>query len=144
MGSRKRYSADEIRAIYDRTRGKCHLCHKQLSIANYGLHRERGAWQVDHSVPVSRNGTDHGNNLKPACIPCNLHKSACCTRTARRRNGTRRAPLPRQKFQAAKTENTVFGGGLGATIGGLVFGPVGAAVGAFVGAALGDSVDPDA
>lgn len=38
----------------------------------------RGNWLtlvVDHSVPISRGGTDHLNNLQTACRGCNWQKS---------------------------------------------------------------------
>jgi len=65
------YSEDELDRIFSRTRGKCHLCHGQLARSNYAREGERGAWEVEHSVPRSRGGTDHLNNLFASHIECN-------------------------------------------------------------------------
>ncbi|MEE9174325.1 MAG: HNH endonuclease [Thermoplasmata archaeon] len=46
----------------------------KLAWCNYGVHGAKAPWEVDHSVPLSRGGTDHMNNVFPACIPCNQAK----------------------------------------------------------------------
>lgn len=51
------------------------LLRKKLSLKNYGILGEKGAWEVDHGVPVSRGGTNYLRNLWPACIECNRDKS---------------------------------------------------------------------
>ena len=60
--------------IYDSTRGYCYYCGKKIAWKNYGLIGERGCWEVDHYTPKSGGGSDHINNLVPACIPCNREK----------------------------------------------------------------------
>jgi len=47
---------------------------KKLALTNYGMPREKGAWEIDHSNPVSRGGTNYLRNLVPACISCNRSK----------------------------------------------------------------------
>ena len=69
-----KYSDDDLRDILEKSSGDCAYCEKQLAWANYGRDGYRGAWHVDHRVPVSRGGTDHMNNLSAACIDCNLSK----------------------------------------------------------------------
>lgn len=32
------------------------------------------ATEADHVIPVARGGTDHPDNLKPVCLPCNRAK----------------------------------------------------------------------
>lgn len=135
------YDDQRLCAIYDRTNGYCHICHRKLSLKNYGAIGERAAWEVEHSRPRVRGGTDHGNNLYPACIACNRSKSDYSTRTARGWNGTTRAPLSKEKKKKIKSENTVTGGVIGGIIG-LVGGPVGVAIGASIGAAFGRSIKP--
>lgn len=66
---------DRLEAIFDKTDGDCTYCEKQLAWSNYGQPGYRSAWEVDHSVPMSRGGTDHLNNLVPACLDCNREKS---------------------------------------------------------------------
>lgn len=69
------YTNEELNKIYDKNDGHCWHCNKKLSFINYGKLGEKGAWEVDHSIPLSRGGTDHLNNLVPACIKCNRTKS---------------------------------------------------------------------
>jgi 5-methylcytosine-specific restriction endonuclease McrA len=135
------YTQVQLRQIYDRTDGYCHLCHCKLSINNYARPGQRGAWEVEHSRARAQGGTNHGNNLKPACIPCNRGKGTLTTRTVRGWNGLSKAPYSKVKKQALRRENTTAGGLIGATFG-LVGGLPGAVIGAVVGALIGDSIKP--
>jgi 5-methylcytosine-specific restriction endonuclease McrA len=74
------YTDEELNIIYNKNSGYCWHCNKKLSFKNYGLIGEKGAWEVDHSVPLSRGGTDHLNNLVPACISCNRSKGDLTSR----------------------------------------------------------------
>lgn len=143
MERRRRFSEEEKWTILDRTSGKCHVCHKQLCFNNHGLHGARGAWHIDHLVPIAKGGTNHGNNLRAACIGCNLDKSTATARTARRWHGTKRAPLGRKRREQARKANALGVGALGAAIGGMLGGPVGAFFGGALGAVLGHDADPD-
>lgn len=129
--------------IYRRTCGYCHLCHAKLSLKNYGQPGKRGAWQVEHSVPRSKGGTDHPNNLYAACVTCNGDKSNKTTRTARGWNGKTRAPLSPERRKQAKTENAILGAMGGSAVGFAVGGPVGAFIGALAGGHLAGSTNPD-
>lgn len=130
-----------LRKIYDRTNGYCHLCHKKLAYTNYGKHGMKGGWHVEHSVARVNGGSDHMNNLFPACIACNIVKSTKHTRTIRRTNGVSRAPYSKQKKNDIRTSNTLTGAAGGALLG-LYFGPVGTFVGSIVGAIFGDENSP--
>ncbi len=132
----------KLNQIYDRTTGRCHICHKKLAFKNYGALGARAAWEVEHSIPQAKGGTDHLNNLYPACIPCNRSKGSSSTVSARSKHGKSRAPLSGDKREKARTGNAFAGGTLGAMIG-SVGGPVGAFIGACLGASLGHSQDPD-
>jgi len=68
------YSNEVLSYIYDKNDGYCTYCSKKLAFRNYGRPDERQAWEVDHSVPKSRGGTDYLRNLVPACIDCNRQK----------------------------------------------------------------------
>jgi len=70
------YSEETLCEVYYKTNGYCGYCEKKLALRNYGKADERGAWEVDHSVPRSRGGTDYLRNLVPACIECNRDKGA--------------------------------------------------------------------
>ncbi len=111
------YTKPQLREIYDRTGGECHIYHKKLAFTNHGDHREKGAWEVDHSVPKAKGGTDHGNNLVPACTTCNRSKQDRATRTARAWSGeTKRPPSREKRREDQRFWNTVkvIGVGLGA------------------------------
>ena len=66
--------------VYDKTNGYCRYCDKKLAWKNYGVIRARGAWEVDHGIPLSRGGSDYFRNLWPACIECNREKGDMATR----------------------------------------------------------------
>ncbi|MBI4258110.1 MAG: HNH endonuclease [Thaumarchaeota archaeon] len=68
------YSDDLLDYVYDKNNGYCWWCGKKLAFTNYGVHGAKGAWEIDHSNPVSRGGTDYLGNLVPSCIECNRSK----------------------------------------------------------------------
>jgi len=74
------YTEEDLNYIYDKNDGYCWHCGKKLAFKNYGKPGERGAWEVDHSRPVSRDGTDYLRNLVPACVKCNRSKSDLTSR----------------------------------------------------------------
>src|SRR5882762_4329160 len=115
------WSKAELRRVYDRTRGYCHLCHKKMCFTNYGQFGERGAWEVEHSIARANGGTDHGNNLFGAHVSCNRAKCDGSTRAARAANGHSRAPLCKEAREEKQTENALVGAGAGALVG-LMFG----------------------
>lgn len=69
------FDIEVISYVYEKNNGYCIYCEKRLSFVNYGKRGERGSWHIDHSKPKAKGGTDHGNNLVPACIDCNQDKS---------------------------------------------------------------------
>jgi len=77
------YTDEELSHIYNKTRGSCHHCDKRLAWINYGITGARAAWEVDHSVPLSRGGSERFRNLVPACIPCNRSKGDLTSREFR-------------------------------------------------------------
>lgn len=137
------YTDRELRSIYDRTSGYCHICHKKLAYKNHGLFKGRAAWEVDHSHPRASGGTDRLNNLYPSCMTCNRSKGATPTRTARARAGTRRAPMSRVRRRSAKVEAEVATSTLGAVVGGALAGPPGACLGLLAGMHFGSTANPD-
>ncbi len=131
-----RYDPNRLKAIFDRTDGHCHLCHQRVFFVNYGRIGERGAWEIEHSRARSSGGTNHGNNLRPACITCNRSKGTFTTRTARRWHGNSRSPLSKERKETIRRENGIAGAALGALllagggIGGVV---IGACAGGWIG-----------
>ena len=81
--------SEQLRKIFDRTGGDCHLCHKPMVFEQYG---KRTGWVKDHSLPVSRGGTDHPNNLFAAHTVCNLRKGDRSSEEFRREIGVSGLP----------------------------------------------------
>ncbi len=136
------FSKEEKRKIYDRTTGYCHICQKKLSFINYGSFGQKGAWEVEHSNPKSKGGTNRLNNLYAAHISCNRSKNNNSTRSVRAKYGKSSAPLSKEKRKIEKRRNSAIGGVFGGIIGSLA-GPPGAVIGAAIGAKLGYDKNPD-
>lgn len=137
-----KYDAKQLERIFSKSNGRCHLCRCELRFHNYGNSNVRGAWEVEHSIPRAKGGTDHLNNLYAACISCNRSKGSSTTRSARAKNGFRSAPFSKKQ----KVNNALTGGVIGALS--LLFVPphfrvVAAVVGTAVGAIIGHEVEPD-
>jgi hypothetical protein len=136
------YTKEELRCIYDRTSGYCHLCQKKRAFTNYGRIGARGSWEVEHSRAQANGGTHRLNNLYAACIPCNRSKGVRTSRSVRLENGCSRAPLSKTARSSAKSGNALSGGALG-VLAGARFGPVGMLIGGVVGAIIGYEANPD-
>jgi hypothetical protein len=136
-----RLTQDQLEYVFDRTSGYCHLCHGKLAFCNYALRDERGAWEIEHSVPRARGGTNRLNNLYAAHIGCNRSKGARSTRSARRQNGYTCAPASVQARRNERIENMIAGGGLGMFVGALG-GPAGLLLGGLIGGSLGFDQKP--
>lgn len=138
-----RYSAEQRDAIFDRTDGHCHICGKKLCWNNYGQWGRKGAWEVEHSNARGNGGTDRLNNLYAAHISCNREKGTVTTRTARKWNGRKEAPLSREKKEKIRTNNRWAWSAAGALSGATIAGPAGFVVGGLIGAVIGDQVEPE-
>ena len=77
----------QLRAIYDKNKGYCHICESKLAFTNYGKNGTKGSWHVDHSKAKASGGSDYFRNLQPCCISCNLNK------------GTQSGPNYKKKFE---------------------------------------------
>lgn len=132
------YESKELRRIWKSTNGRCHLTGRRLRLKDYGR-----TWEVDHSKPRAKGGSDHGNNLKPALIRANRSKQASTSRSVRRRHGLVRSPMSAAERSRRRARNAVDGAAVGAVAGGLVGGPGGAAIGSVLGALLGRAVEPE-
>ena len=133
------FNDELLNDIFDKTDGKCHICFKKLSFTNYGNPGRRGAWEVEHSNPKAKGGTDHLNNLYASCIPCNRSKGAKSTRSARAIHGRTRAPLSRKQKDEDKFWSSI---GYGVLFGfiGSKFSKNGAFFGSVLGAYIGDKM----
>ena len=131
----------KLKAIYQRTDGYCHICHKKLCFKNYGKRGLKGSWQIEHSNAKANGGTDRANNLYAACVDCNCEKGTLSTRTVRTRYGYSRAPYNRVKKQEIQGNNTTAGIVIGGLLG-LVGGPLGSAIGATIGGIIGNRNSP--
>ena len=68
------WTSETLNRVYDKTGGYCRYCEKRVYWKNYGMPGERGAWEIDHSVPVASGGSDNLRNLWPSCVECNRDK----------------------------------------------------------------------
>lgn len=137
------YSSELLNAVYDKTAGRCHLCSKKLAWSNYGACGRRAAWEVDHSKPRANGGSNHLNNLFPACVSCNRSKQHGSSRDMRAANGIAGVPMSETQLAGARAENAFGGGVVGAGLG-LLFGGGPLIVGlGLVGALIGASADPE-
>lgn len=136
------FTNGKLNDIYDRSSGRCHICHRRLSFKNYGALGECGAWEVEHSNPRVKGGTDRLNNLYPACIFCNRSKGAASARYARAANGFIRAPLSYSMREQAMIDNAI----VGAVLGGILakaINPKAVVLGSILGMALGHSINSE-
>ena len=99
--SYKTYTEEELRRIFASTNGRCHITHKALSFRNYGKLKVSGGWEVDHSRPLARGGTNHFNNLRPICIRVNRQKQDRPARALRAEYG--KSGPPRSRAQEEKS-----------------------------------------
>ncbi len=89
------HTREQLRQIYYRTDGVCHLCREDIALDRYGVDSPLG-WEVDHSNPKAHGGTDRLSNLLPAHPHCNRAKGAGSNREIRARHGFTRAPMSRE------------------------------------------------
>lgn len=138
-------SEDETRrrCIFARTQGRCHICRGRLTFANYAMHGRRGAWEIEHSRPRSRGGTDHGNNLYAAHIDCNRTKGVRSTRSARGEHGFAAAPRSAEATERDAQSLGILGGLIGAVIVPPHLRLVGLIAGAVLGYEAGERAEPD-
>jgi 5-methylcytosine-specific restriction endonuclease McrA len=137
-----KWDQTKLERIFQRTDGHCHICRAKLHLSRYGQMDKSGAWEVEHSVPRAKGGTDHLNNLYAACISCNRSKGSNSTSKARAKNGYKKAPLPREK----KVDNAITGGAIGSLAFLLVppqFKLLAMVVGTLTGAKIGYDSQPD-
>lgn len=138
------FNETKLNKIFSKTDGSCHLCGKKLCYSNYGKREGRGKWEVEHSIPQAKGGTDNLNNLLPACVSCNREKGINSTRSARSKNGRTRAPYSANKKESIKKSNTLGGGLVGFGLTALLTAhPVGLAIGVITGSLIGNSINPD-
>lgn len=137
------YSSERLNVVFSKTAGRCHLCRKKLAWINYGAYGQRAAWEVDHSRARANGGSDHLNNLFPACVSCNRSKQHGSSRDMRAVNGITGVPLSEAQLANARSENAFGGGLLGAGVGLLLGGgPLILGLG-LIGALVGAAKDPD-
>ena len=133
------YSQQKLQNIFESTTGRCHLCHSSLQFEKYA-----DEWEVDHSKAKANGGTDHGNNLYPACKSCNRARRDRPASKVRKENGVTGIPLSQTQRRKERKQNGLTYGGLGALAVGLMAGsPAGLVIGAAVGGSIGYSKDPD-
>jgi hypothetical protein len=126
------YGEEQLRIIFDRTDGDCHICGGKLCFNNYGQSQRKGAWEIEHSNPRCNGGSNRLCNLYPAHIWC---------RRARSWNGLTKAPLSRSRKEQIHSDNVWGWGIVGAISGAALGGPTGLFLGAVLGAMVGDGTN---
>jgi 5-methylcytosine-specific restriction endonuclease McrA len=89
----------EIRLIYSKTDGCCHLCGKKHKLSDYAT-----TWQREHHIPKALGGSDEISNLYVACVECNQLKGTRTSKTVRKWMGLDRIPLSRNAKKKIKEE----------------------------------------
>lgn len=110
-----KWTQDKLKQVFDRTSGKCHICHRLVEYSSYGNVKRGDGWEVEHSIPRSHGGSDNLNNLYPAHVNCNRSKGAKSTVSARRKFDKKRAPLSVEKRKKSKLDSG-FWSGLGVAV----------------------------
>ena len=123
--------------IFEKTDGQCHLCGKRLCWKNHGVVGARGAWEVEHSRPRAKGGTNHLVNLFAAHVSCNRAKGSGSTRSARARHGRTRAPLSASAKRDRRLGNAAAWGTGVALLARVALGPQALLAGFVLGAVLG-------
>lgn len=135
---RPKFDDEKKLKVYEKTDGYCHLCNKRVIKKNYGVIGARGAWEIDHSIPVSKGGSNHMNNYQPACISCNRQKGNTSTKSARLSKGLTAVPKSKKYKAELRKKKILVRAGAGATVG-MGFGLIGSIIGAVTGALIGAS-----
>jgi len=71
------FTADEVKALFERQRGKCAGCSVVL----------RKGYHIDHIVPLAGGGSNWIANIQLTCGPCNVRKGAIDPLDFARRRG---------------------------------------------------------
>jgi len=76
---KSRFTQTEVRAIWQVTRGACHICRYTWRVEERG----RRGWHIDHVIPHIGGGadTEQLQNFRVACAKCNLRKGRGYTKT---------------------------------------------------------------
>jgi hypothetical protein len=132
MGNRRHVSDEDLRRIFHRTGGRCHLCHEEMAWNGYGRN-----WNVDHFIAVSRGGSDAINNLYAAHVSCNSRRQDDSALKSRHvKAGRRDAPPSSEDLDDHNNAKSAAGAIAGAVAGAAFLGPLGAVSGALVGGLL--------
>jgi len=139
-----KYTRDELKQIFEKTAGRCHLSWQPLDFDAYGDPDAEGGWEVDHSRARNKGGSDYFRNLLPAAISLNRSKQDRDNRTIRKKYGHTRKPMSNKEREDARGGNAVAGGLLGLLgVALLTASPVGWIVGAVIGSTVGYAVEPE-
>ena len=66
---RRRFTSTEKIRVFHTSGGRCRECKRKHRMEGYGR-----TWNIDHVIPVSRDGRNHQSNLALTCITCNARR----------------------------------------------------------------------
>lgn len=70
------YSEEEKQYYFnEKPKGHCRHCGKIIVYSHYGDRNKSTGWEIDHSNPKARGGTNNPRNLYSVCSKCNMKKS---------------------------------------------------------------------
>lgn len=87
--ARRAISKQMRQQIYEKYNGRCAYCGQPILIKDM---------QVDHIVPVYKDGEDNMQNYNPACRMCNFYKSTYGVEQFRSRLGKLLGRLEKRQF----------------------------------------------
>ena len=71
MKGYSKWTRETVKAVFDKSSGRCWYCGKALSIDSRYATVTRDSFAIDHFIPIHAGGPDTIDNLVPACCACN-------------------------------------------------------------------------
>jgi len=75
-GNGGKYSESELIWVFNRSRGQCLYCGREISFHAYQAFGQRGAWVVDRFIPMEKGGLDQIFNWVAACPACSYRQGS--------------------------------------------------------------------
>lgn len=73
--NKNKFSDSELIWVFNRSRGQCLYCGRDISFHAYEAFGQRGAWVVDRFIPMEKGGPDQIFNWVASCPACSYDKA---------------------------------------------------------------------